>query len=263
MVICDSHCHVSTAWFGPAESLLHEMDRHGVDRAVLVQIRGQLDNCYQRDCVRRFPGRFASVVLAGSPEQLAREADLGAVGVRLWPDSPPALWETAARLGLAVSCAGSAEAFASRAFARLVDQLPRLRIVLEHYAGLERLGLGGRTREQGAGDENDPHVAARGQVLALARYPNVLVKLHGLGEFCIRAMPVTEPFPFVRPIPSLIGQLLDAFGPGRLMWASDYPPVQMREGYANALRLVMGEVPEPHRATVFGRTALETFSVAA
>jgi predicted TIM-barrel fold metal-dependent hydrolase len=64
-------------------------------------------------------------------------------------------------------------------------------------------------------------------------------------------MPVTEPVPFVRPIPPLIDQLLDAFGPERLMWASDYPPVAMREGYRNALRLVMDEVPEPHRAAVF------------
>jgi L-fuconolactonase len=258
-VLCDGHCHASRAWFAPVESLLDEMDRNGVQQAVLVQIRGQLDNGYQRECVRRFPGRFASVVLVDSPAQLAREAEQGAVGVRLRPESPPGLWEAAARLGLAVSCAGSAEAFAADAFARLVERLSALPIVLEHYAGLEHFGSGGRTREQGAEDGGDLHAAARAGVLGLARWPNVFVKLHGLGEFCVRAMPVREPFPFVRPIPPLIGQLLDAFGPDRLMWASDYPPVAMREGYGNALRLVIDEVPEPHRAAVFGGTARRVF----
>jgi hypothetical protein len=107
----------------------------------------------------------------------------------------------------------------------------------------------------------DPYAAARAKVLALARRPSVFAKLHGLGEFCVRAMPVQEPFPFVRPIPPSIGQLLDAFGPDRLMWASDDPPVAMREGYGNALRLMMDEVPEPHRAAVFDGTAAELFPV--
>lgn len=261
MVICDSHCHVSAAWFVPVESLLQEMDRHDVEKAILVQIRGQFDNGYQRDCVRRFPGRFASVVLADSPEQLAREADLGAVGVRLRPDSPSALWEAAARLDLPVSCAGLAATFASDAFACVVERLAGLPIVLEHYAGLDHLGPGGRTPEQGVDDANDPHAAVRTQVLSLARYPNVFVKIHGLGEFCLRAMPVSEPFPFVRPIPPTLCQLLEAFGPDRLMWASDYPPVAMREGYGNALRLLVDEVPEQHRAAVFGGNAMKVFPV--
>jgi L-fuconolactonase len=264
-VICDSHAHVSTAWFCPVESLLGEMDRNEVDRAILVQIRGQLDNGYQRDCARRFPDRFASVVLVDSPDQLGREVELGAVGVRLRPDSQPELWQAAAGLGLAVSCAGSAEAFASPAFAALLDQVGASAVVLEHFAGLEHLGDSGRTPEQTAapgrhGGAPDLPAGLLGQVLALARRPNVFVKLHGLGEFCVRAMPVSEPFPFVRPIPPLIPELLAAFGPDRLMWASDYPPVAMREGYRQALRLVMDEVPTADQAAVFGGTALAVFA---
>ena len=38
----------------------------------------------------------------------------------------------------------------------------------------------------------------RRKVFALSRFPNVYIKVHGLGEFCQRAMPVTEPFPFER-----------------------------------------------------------------
>ena len=62
MPIVDSHCHASLAWFQPVESLVHEMDHNGVAHAILIQIRGQYDNSYQAECVRRFPGRFANVV---------------------------------------------------------------------------------------------------------------------------------------------------------------------------------------------------------
>jgi L-fuconolactonase len=280
MVICDSHCHVATTWFAPVESLVHEMDLNGVETALLVQIRGQYDNDYLLDCVRRFPGRFGAVVVVDtdSPDACAaleRWAATGAVGVRLRADTrlpgedPLTIWRTAARLGLAVSCSGTAQAFASGSFARLVQALPTLPIVLEHFAGLEHLGDGGRAREQqaeGALMDDNPHAGVQGQVLTLARFSNVYAKVHGLGEFCVRAMPVSEPFPFVRPIPPLLDQLYQAFGPHRLMWGSDYPPVCMREGYRLALRLVMDEFARrsaDERDAIFGRTALGVFPVGA
>ena len=34
----------------------------GVEKATLVQYHGQLDHGYQAECVRRYPGRFCSVV---------------------------------------------------------------------------------------------------------------------------------------------------------------------------------------------------------
>ena len=62
MLVVDSHCHVSSSWYEPVETLIHQMDANGVDHAVLVQIQGQTDNSYQFACLRRHPGRFASVV---------------------------------------------------------------------------------------------------------------------------------------------------------------------------------------------------------
>src|SRR5688500_3487628 len=164
MVTCDTHCHASLAWYAPIESLLYEMDANGVEQALLIQIRGQFDNSYQQECVRRYPGRFASVVCvdttrADAPEALARWAEQGAAGLRLQADTrspgddPLAIWRAAARLGLPVSCQGSAEALAADDFAQLVQELPALSIVLEHLAGLERLGTGGRTREQAPGNQ--------------------------------------------------------------------------------------------------------------
>jgi hypothetical protein len=61
-MVVDSHCHASQVWYGRVESLLHEMDRNAVERAILIQIIGENDNSYQQECMRRFPDRFASVV---------------------------------------------------------------------------------------------------------------------------------------------------------------------------------------------------------
>jgi L-fuconolactonase len=263
MVIVDSHCHASHAWFQPVESLVHEMDRNGVAHAILIQIRGQYDNSYQAECVRRYPGRFANVVgldwdRPDATAALERLAEQGASGLRLRPvtrspgSDPLAIWRTAERLGLAVSCLGSDADFASDDFRQIVQTLPRLPIVIEHLAGI------------GFAKPPDPSVHDR--VLALSRFPNVYVKIPGLGEFCERAMPVQEPFPFVQPIPPLLGRFYDAFGPQRLMWGSDYPPVAGREGYQNALRLCLAQFEDrsaADREAIFGATALAVFPIRA
>ena len=44
MMIVDTHCHALPHWFEPVETLLHQMHANGVDKATLVQVRGQFDN---------------------------------------------------------------------------------------------------------------------------------------------------------------------------------------------------------------------------
>src|SRR5205823_2758056 len=121
-----------------------------------------------------------------APAELERLADEGAVGVRLGAsirtpgDDPLAIWRTAARLGLAVSCyrSGTDPSLVEE----IVATLPELRLVLEHFTGRA---------------ENEH----RGRLSRLARAPNVFVKITGLGEFAQRARPVRHPFPFEEPIP--------------------------------------------------------------
>ena len=234
MRIVDSHCHASPVWYEPVESLLHQMDRNGVECAVLIQIRGQADNTYQEECVRRYPDRLVSVVVvdtarADASVQLQRLVERGARGLRLWADSrspggdPLLIWRKAAELGLPDSCGGTAAQFASDAFAELVGSLPDLRIVVEHL-----------------GSVNNPteEVAP----LDLRR----------------------KVFGFVEPIPPLLDLAWEAFGPRRLMWGSDYPPVSNREGYANALRLPTDRLAsrsDEDRALVFGGTAASVFRI--
>ena len=75
---------------------------------------------------------------------------------------------------------------------------------------------------------------------------------------------MTEPFPFERPVPPLLEEAYAAFGPHRMMWGSDYPPVSGREGYQLALNLTMEQFAgksDSDRAAIFGGTALATFPV--
>jgi L-fuconolactonase len=251
--VVDSHCHVSPSWYEPVEVLLFQMERNGVDHASLIQMNGQADNRYQQECVRRYPGKFASVVFVhpddpAAPGQLEREAGEGASGVRLGPGTPMQLFEAAARLKLSVSSGGNSAGFASDQFARVLESFPEIPIVIEHLGGLNRP----EQQEDGT----------RKKVFDLARFPNAHIKIHGLGEFSRRAVPAKEPLPFVEPIPTLLQEAYEAFGPERMMWGSDYPPVSGREGYANALSFTRAQLQ--HRSgldDVFGNTALRVFPV--
>ena len=263
MTIVDTHCHTSQYWYEPIESLLHQMDRNGVEHAVLVQMNGQMNNEYQFECVRRYPNRLASVVIVDteSPdaaEELSRLVDRGARGVRLRPstrspgEDPLAIWRAAGELELPVSCGCgcSNTEFASDEFAQICKTLSNVTVIIEHM---------GSTNQP---DGEAPPYEVRRKVFSLARHPNVYVKIHGLGEFARRAMPVKEPFPFDEPIPPLLELAYQAFGPSRMMWGSDYPPVSTREGYRNALRFTMDQFrakSEEEIGLIFGGVATRVF----
>ncbi len=93
------------------------------------------------------------------------------------------------------------------------------------------------------------------EALKLATYPNTYIKIHGMGEIC------APPFPYAE-IPPFVKMAYDAFGPQRMMWGSDFPPVSLREGYRNALRFTMEQMPfcsDEDLEWIFGRTALSVY----
>lgn len=255
MTIVDTHCHALPHWFEPVEVLLHQMNANDIEKAALIQVRGQFDNRYILECVRRFPGRFCAVVIVDTerpdaPETLERWVREGAVGVRLGPtvrspgSDPLAIWRQAAELGIPVSSLGSSDGFTSPHFEQVVRELPSLPVIIEHLGGIGR-------------DEAPPYPTFR-KILALARYPNTYIKVHGLGEICHRPIPFPQPMGF-QNIPPFMEMTYDAFGASRVMWGSDFPPVAGREGYRNALRWTMEHIPfrsEDDKAWVFGKTAL-------
>ena len=259
MLQVDTHCHAGLNWFEPVELLLQQMNANAVDRAVLIQHRGTYDNTYLFECAERFPGRFAVVVNVDTsrddaPSTLADWTRRGAAGVRLAPTErspgpdPLAIWRAAAELGLVVSSLGNAADFASGDFHTLVAELPDLPIIIEHLAGVR----------QGA----EAPYATYKRALALASNPNTYIKVGGLGEISPRPSVLQPNFAFDHT-PPLIEMACDAFGPRRMMWGSDYPPVSGREGYRNALNGVKGYPAFRDRQEdvewVMGKTALSVF----
>ncbi|MCC7104412.1 MAG: amidohydrolase [Chloroflexi bacterium] len=262
-MIVDSHCHASRSWSLPIESLMSEMDRAGVLHALLVQMIGHYDNTYILECSRGFPGRFGVIAHinhheTGAARELERLAEQGISGIRFSAamrspgEDPLALWRAAQRLGLSITTLGLSTDFVSDAFVKVLEAITDVPIVIEH--------LGANNSP-----ERDPaSLETRRQIFALSRYPNVYMKIHGLGEFSERAFPRAEPFPFIRPVPPLFDLAYDAFGADRLMWGSDFPPVAGREGYLNALRFTQeyfAGTSDEERAAIFGRNALRVFPI--
>jgi L-fuconolactonase len=261
MLIVDTHCHALPHWFEPVEVLLHQMHANGVEKATLVQVRGQFDNRYLMECVRRFPGRFSAVAIVDTerpdaPQTLEGWVREGAEGVRLAPttrspgNDPLAIWRKAAELGIPVSSLGNPQGFTSAQFEEVVKELPTLPIIIEHLGGIGR-------------DEAAPYPTFR-KILALARYPNTYIKVHGLGEICARPIPFPQPMRFPT-VPPLMQMAYDAFGASRIMWGSDFPPVAGREGYRNALQWTMEHIPfrsDGDKEWIFGKTALSLFKFA-
>ena len=148
-----------------------------------------------------------------------------------------------------MSSLGGVEQFASAEFEGVVAAFPNMPIIIEHLAGV-RTGA-------------EPPYSEYKKAIALAKYPNTYIKVGGLGEISERPAVLESGFKFDHT-PPLIEMAYDAFGPRRMMWGSDYPPVSGREGYRNALEGVAKHpaLKDPDdRDWVMGRTAQELFKL--
>jgi len=258
MLIVDTHTHTGLHLYEPVEILLAQMEHNQVAKTVLVQSSTTTDNAYLIESLRRYPGRFSAVCRVdvaspNAPQDLERWHRAGADGVRFRnfdrsPGADPlAVWRKAAELGMSASVGGPTEVFASAEFSQLAQALPNLKIVIEHLGGAGYLAIHHQRQEP-------PYTNYR-KALELARWPNTYMKLHGTGEYC------PAPFPY-REIPPLVELAYQSFGPRRMMWGSDFPPVSLREGYRNSLRFTMDNMPyasDEDKEWIFGKTALGVY----
>ena len=128
-----------------------------------------------------------------------RVSFLGAAGAWLRDGTADWIWPAAEKAGLPVMFLTAAQ---SAAFAPIAERHPQLTLICDHMGvGLEAVRTGRR-------DD------AFAQALALARYPNVSVKLSAIANFS------TEPYPFRDTLP-YIRRLYDAYGPQRCYWGTD------------------------------------------
>ena len=247
MHIIDTHCHIGLHKYEPVETLLFHMQRAGVAQAVFIQYAGNSDNQYLLDSMAAHPGKFAAAMIVPADDDgtaIRRWAEAGIGGIRLAANfrgtgsDPLAHWRTANERGLVVSAPSSP---ASAEFAEVLRLFPTLSIVIEHLGGAKP-GM--------SSDEFQP-------VLDLARHDNLTIKLPGFGEFC------HLPHPF-RDVPAFADRVLEAFGPRRMMWGSDWPPVSSREGYDSSLSFPMdyfADLSADERAWIFGKTAQKIWNL--
>jgi L-fuconolactonase len=268
-MIIDSHTHAWDHWpyeppvpdpesRGRVEQLLWEMDRSGVDRAVLVCARiehNPNNNDYVAECVRQYPDRlvqFADVDCSwtetyhapGAASRLAEAAArYGLKGYTHylkgdvdWFESEEGLafFRTTADLGLIASLAlGPAWQPALRNLARRFPSVPFL---CHHMAGV-RAG------------EQSPHPDLQ-EVLASAAVPNIYLKLSGFHY----VSQVSWDFPYA-DTQWIVRALYEQYGPERLCWGSDYPVVRFHMTYRQALEVFRTHCPfvsEADRELILG-----------
>jgi predicted TIM-barrel fold metal-dependent hydrolase len=245
---------------GPAEvtgdDMVAAMDEAGVDAALLVSpwTMYRFDPSYAIEVRSAHPDRFA-IVAPIDPEGGDIEGELerlvstpGAVGARLmlWPpiaDGPGVdqVLSTAARHGLplCVMCAGRLALMAE-----LAARHPETRLVVDH------LGLPQPTEPP---LPPEPFTEL-GRLLALARYPNVWVKVTGAVTLSRR------PFPY-DDLWAPLAQLFDAFGFDRCMWGTDWTRTTAVVRYPEAVAAFRDthRLSEDERAALMGGTLQRVF----
>jgi L-fuconolactonase len=248
---------------GPAEvtgdQMVKAMDEVGVDGAILVSPYTQYryDPSYALEVRAKHPDRFAVVkpVDPSDPKVGETISDWkktpGTVGIRIMmaagplvaPDDPGVnrVLAEAARQGLPVNVLswGRLEQIGP-----LAKRNPNTRIVIDHLGILQPF---------------EPPKPAEPwadlpKLLALAQYPNVVVKISGAGTLA------KQPFPY-KDVWDPVRRIIDAFGLDRCMWGTDWTRavafLTYKEG-VEAFRL-MTTLSDSDRAALMGRTLQKVY----
>ena len=145
-------------------------------------------------------------------------------------------------------------------FVDLARAFPDTRIVLDHCGG--PVGLG-----RFAGRREETFAVWKASILAAAKCPNVVVKLGGLAmrllgyDFHERAMPPSseEAAAAWRPY---IESCIEAFGPARCMFESNFPPDKGQCSYQvifNAFKRIAAQYSEAEKTALFSKTAADFY----
>jgi L-fuconolactonase len=202
------------------EQMIAAMDKAGVAKSAIVQASTCYghDNSYVADAVAAHPDRFTGVfsvdVLApDAPERMRYWVGRKLSGMRLftfgstmqnqasWLDDPKSYpaWECAGELGISICLQMSASGLPQ--MVGMAERFPKVRILLDHCA---RPTL-----------EDGPPYAAAESLFALAKYPNVYLKLTQRNFTESRKGKATPE--------TFFPKLVSAFGASRLSWGSNYP----------------------------------------
>jgi predicted TIM-barrel fold metal-dependent hydrolase len=273
-MIVDAHAHIYSpdeaayppiaqpyrppAGTGSPEHLRREMQAAGVDRVLMVQTTTFYgwNNTFVRDTAAAARDWAAGVCTLDpndphSPDVLAAVVHRSNVralrtyasgsGGRYDHPGNRRLFAAARRLGIAVNALLTVHA--ADDLAVLLGDYPNLPVVLDHCLALK------------AGPEYDATVAA---VLDLARFPNLHAKLTFLPTGS------AEDYPF-RDLHAACRRFVDAYGPDRCVWGSDFPtelwcPKTTYTGHLRLFREELGLTPA-EQAAILGATAARVYGL--
>ena len=239
----------------PVEMLLDDMDRAGVDMAVLVQpsVYGW-DNRYLINCLDAWPGRFIGLCLIDPRSPVPREDLLRLCGpgrcrgLRLntirqgdisWLAAPDrhALFAALAELGLSLS------------FHMDIEQAPVVATLSARYPGVPFI-------IDYLGPDIHRNTGAAAHLDLLAVRPNIHFKLLCVAE----DEDTSPPFPDILPF---YQQVLARFGARRVMFGSDYPGARTVCAYEEIIAwgTSFPGLTGDERRQVMGGTAARIFAI--
>lgn len=238
------------------EDLVARLDAAQVDAVIISPASVYPNNDYVLAAAAAAPDRIFAI--AGvDPRDSAAESTIeaatagGAKGVRITSGARPLelprdgaaldrLADLSVAFGLVILWTIELPLAASGLVERVAARAPTTPQILDH------LGLPDDAHDLGAID----------QVLALAQIPALVTKLSGMYDISDQGYPYQDTWPWVE---ATVG----AFGPGRVVWASDWPLVGDSTPYADQVALV-GLLPfldATARRSVLGTTAMRIWSL--
>jgi L-fuconolactonase len=235
---------------------LQLMKANAVERTVIAQYIGyKWDNRYCLDSIRNFPPYFRGVcrvdpIDPAAPDQLSNLIGQGFYGVRISPAADaggdwingalmPSLWKRAQELNIPMQVL--APITRMRDLVHLIELCPDLTVVIDHMADCP---------------VDRPHELAL--LIALARYPRVFVKISHTWSISRQQYPWLDAQEYVK-------RLYAAFGPQRLMWASDWPVSLAWTTYDRTLTVVRDEMKflnPDDKSWILGKTAQQVWPFA-
>ncbi len=219
------------------EQLFQHTKPVGVDRIVLIQMSFyRFDNQYMLDVMSAHPGVFSGVAIVDhhDPNVADKMKELAKRGVRgfrihargaaakSWvsDDGMAKVWKTAGEENLAVCPLINPTDLPY--IDSLCQRFPGTRVVVDHFA---RIGISGQVD----GDQLDA-------LCRLARFRNTHVKTSAFYALGKKRPPYDDLSPMIR-------RVCNAFGPARLMWASDCPyQVQGDHTYQASIALIRDRI---------------------
>jgi L-fuconolactonase len=226
---------------GPAmttERAIASMDAVGVSAALATTFMLYSDISYAASAAAAHPDRIRVVAqldlrlpdLTQRVNDYVRQTELAAIRLSfLTPEASQDLqrmrdgrldevFRLACQLGLPVMLLVSGNVLEARPIAR---RFPDLRFAIDHLGIVQ-----GQHRDQ----PDDPF-ARNAELLGLSQESNIYVKLTGAACLSKQEFPYYDLWPGIRSI-------VDAFGPQRVMWGSDFSRTRPLHSYADALGYV-------------------------